>query len=65
MASWRIGYVVYPLALSVAMNKVQDTNLICAPVVSQLLATEALKRADEAAGRDRCSRVQPRDGRVP
>jgi aspartate/methionine/tyrosine aminotransferase len=43
MASWRIGYVVYPLALSDAMNKVQDTNLICAPVVSQLLAAEALK----------------------
>lgn len=44
MASWRVGYVVYPLALSAAMNKVQDTNLICAPVVSQLLALEALRR---------------------
>ncbi|MEK9721517.1 MAG: aminotransferase class I/II-fold pyridoxal phosphate-dependent enzyme, partial [Quisquiliibacterium sp.] len=44
MASWRVGYVVYPLALSEAMNKVQDTNLICAPVVSQLLAAESLKQ---------------------
>lgn len=44
MASWRVGYVVYPAALSEAMNKVQDTNLICAPVVSQLLALEALRR---------------------
>jgi len=44
MASWRVGYVVYPAALSDAMNKVQDTNLICAPVVSQLLALEALRR---------------------
>lgn len=43
MASWRVGYVVYPLALSDAMNTVQDTNLICAPVASQLLAAEALK----------------------
>ena len=43
MASWRVGYVVYPIGLSEAMNKVQDTNLICAPVVSQLLALEALK----------------------
>lgn len=43
MASWRVGYVVYPIGLSEAMNKVQDTNLICAPVVSQLLAIEALK----------------------
>jgi aspartate/methionine/tyrosine aminotransferase len=25
------------------MNKVQDTNLICAPVISQLLALESLK----------------------
>jgi aspartate/methionine/tyrosine aminotransferase len=43
MASWRVGYVVYPLALSEAMNKVQDTNLICAPVASQLLALQALR----------------------
>ncbi|MCL4744516.1 MAG: aminotransferase class I/II-fold pyridoxal phosphate-dependent enzyme [Burkholderiaceae bacterium] len=44
MASWRVGYVVYPRALDEAMHKVQDTNLICAPVVSQLLAREALRR---------------------
>lgn len=44
MASWRVGYVVYPRALSAAMSKVQDTNLICAPVVSQLLAAGALER---------------------
>ena len=43
MASWRIGYVVFPSDLLDAMNKVQDTNLICAPVVSQLLALETLK----------------------
>lgn len=43
MASWRVGYVVFPNALSAAMEKVQDTNLICAPVPSQLLALEALR----------------------
>ncbi len=43
MASWRVGYVVFPAALAEALNKVQDTNLICAPVASQLLALEALK----------------------
>lgn len=43
MASWRCGHVVYPADLAEAMNKVQDTNLICAPVVSQLLALESLK----------------------
>jgi aspartate/methionine/tyrosine aminotransferase len=47
MASWRVGYLVYPIGLSAAMNKVQDTNLICAPVVSQLLALEALKRGPD------------------
>jgi aspartate/methionine/tyrosine aminotransferase len=48
MASWRCGYVVYPSRLAEAMNKVQDTNLICAPVVSQRLALEALKRGSSA-----------------
>ncbi len=43
MASWRVGYVVFPANLFEAMNKVQDTNLICAPMPSQLLAMEALK----------------------
>jgi len=43
MASWRCGHVVYPSDLAEAMNKVQDTNLICAPVISQLLALESLR----------------------
>ena len=43
MASWRVGYVVFPARLFEAMNKVQDTNLICAPVPSQLLALQALR----------------------
>lgn len=43
MASWRLGYVVFPADLFDAMNKVQDTNLICAPVPSQLLALQVLK----------------------
>lgn len=43
IASWRVGYVVYPADLFDAMNKVQDTNLICAPVASQLLAQRALE----------------------
>jgi aspartate/methionine/tyrosine aminotransferase len=41
MASWRVGYLLYPAHLGEAMNKVQDTNLICAPVVSQLVALAA------------------------
>lgn len=42
-ASWRIGWVVYPAALESAMRKVQDTLLICPPVISQLAAEGALR----------------------
>ena len=48
MASWRVGYCLYPAALGEAMLKIQDTNLICAPVPSQLVALAALR-----AGRQR------------
>jgi aspartate/methionine/tyrosine aminotransferase len=42
-ASWRIGYMVIPKHLLEAVKKVQDTNLICPPVVSQYAAIGALK----------------------
>jgi aspartate/methionine/tyrosine aminotransferase len=50
-ASWRIGYMTVPEALWVAVNKIQDTLLICAPHVSQAAATGAL-----SAGRPYCDR---------
>lgn len=60
MASWRVGYVVHPSALAEAMNKVQDTNLICAPVVSQVVAAEAVRlgRAQVAPHLERLSAVR-------
>lgn len=48
-ASWRIGYMVIPEHLLVAIKKVQDTNLICPPVISQYAALGALH-----AGFDYC-----------
>lgn len=42
-ASWRIGYMVIPEHLLNAVKKVQDTILICPPVISQYVALEALK----------------------
>ncbi|MGH8563729.1 MAG: pyridoxal phosphate-dependent aminotransferase [Gammaproteobacteria bacterium] len=42
-ASWRIGYMVVPEHLYLAILKVQDTNLICAPVISQHAAVGALE----------------------
>ncbi len=49
-ASWRIGYMVLPEHLTEAVNKIQDTILICAPVISQYAALGAL-----AAGRSYCA----------
>jgi aspartate/methionine/tyrosine aminotransferase len=41
-ASWRIGWMVFPEQLEAAMRKVQDTLLICPPVISQHAAVGAL-----------------------
>ena len=49
MASWRVGYMVVPRALFESIRKIQDTNLICPPVISQWAAVGALE-----AGREYC-----------
>jgi aspartate/methionine/tyrosine aminotransferase len=41
-AGWRIGYMAYPAHLEPAMAKIQDTVMVCPPVVSQLAAVAAL-----------------------
>ena len=51
MAGWRSGYMVFPTELSIAIKKIQDTNLICPPIVSQWAAVAALR-----VGSDWCSR---------
>jgi aspartate/methionine/tyrosine aminotransferase len=43
MASWRVGYMVIPDALSDAVNKIQDTILICPPAASQHAALAAIQ----------------------
>ena len=48
MASWRVGYMVIPEALWDAINKIQDTLLICAPAISQQAALAALARRSRA-----------------
>lgn len=42
-ASWRVGYAVFPEALLSAMLKIQDTNLICPPAITQVAAIGALE----------------------
>jgi aspartate/methionine/tyrosine aminotransferase len=41
-AGWRIGYMVYPERLHEAIAKVQDTVLVCPPVISQIAAAAAM-----------------------
>jgi aspartate/methionine/tyrosine aminotransferase len=43
MASWRVGYMVVPESLWDAINKVQDTVLVCPPTISQIVALAALQ----------------------
>jgi aspartate/methionine/tyrosine aminotransferase len=58
MASWRMGYMVIPDVLWDAVNKIQDTLLICPPLVSQHAAVAALQ-----VGRSYCrSHVERLDG---
>jgi aspartate/methionine/tyrosine aminotransferase len=42
-AGWRIGYMVYPESLENAVAKVQDTVLVCPPVISQIAAVAAME----------------------
>ena len=42
-ASWRVGYLVIPETLLPSLLKVQDTNLICPPLITQYAAIGALE----------------------
>ncbi len=46
-ASWRIGYMLIPNHLMNPVLKIQDSNLICPPVVSQYGAIGALQAGPE------------------
>jgi aspartate/methionine/tyrosine aminotransferase len=41
-ASWRIGWMVFPAALEPALRKIQDTVIICPPVIAQFAAAGAM-----------------------
>jgi aspartate/methionine/tyrosine aminotransferase len=58
-ASWRIGSMLIPAHLFEAVRKIQDTILICPPVVSQFAAVGALE-----AGRAYCDHHLPALERV-
>ena len=47
MAGWRCAYQVVPAHLETAINKIQDTNLVCPPIISQIAAQAALQVGSE------------------
>lgn len=59
MAGWRVGYMLMPAHLEEAVKKIQDTNLICPPVINQLAAVAALE-----AGRSWCDQRIASFGKV-
>lgn len=46
-ASWRIGYMVIPQSLLMPLMKIQDSNVICPPVISQYAALGALQAGSQ------------------
>lgn len=53
-ASWRVGYMIIPAFLFDAVRKIQDTMLICPPVISQFAAVGAIA-AGAAYSREKLS----------
>jgi len=43
LAGWRLGYMAFPAALTDAVAKVQDTVLVCPPVISQIIGLAAME----------------------
>ena len=58
-ASWRIGWMVIPERLFMPVRKIQDTILICPPVVSQWAAVGAME-----AGRQYCTEKQKMTAKI-
>lgn len=42
MAGWRMGYMAMPQHLELAVKKIQDTNLVCPPILNQMAAAAAM-----------------------
>ncbi len=45
MMGWRVGYVLADAAICDQLVKVQDTTIICAPVISQMAAEAAVRES--------------------
>jgi len=58
MAGWRVGYMLVPQVLQESIQKIQDSNLICVPLITQRAALAALK-TDPAWIRERAAALGP------
>ena len=47
MTGWRIGYAAAPEPLISAMMKIHQFTMLCAPIMSQKAALEALRNGEE------------------
>ena len=56
-ASWRIGAMVIPELLLTSVRKIQDTIVICAPVISQFAAIGALQAGAQYC-RDKLNNIE-------
>ncbi|MFP3974910.1 MAG: aminotransferase class I/II-fold pyridoxal phosphate-dependent enzyme [Dehalococcoidia bacterium] len=48
MTGWRIGYALAPANIIEAMMKIHQYGMMCAPIMSQMAAIEALRNGEEA-----------------
>jgi len=48
MTGWRIGYAVSNREIIAAMTKIHQYTMLCAPIMGQIAAIEALKAGDES-----------------
>jgi len=51
MTGWRIGYIAANCQLIEAMTKIHQYTMLCAPIMAQMAAIEALKNGDSDIGR--------------
>jgi aminotransferase len=61
MTGWRIGYACGPAALIEAMMKVHQYSMLCASIISQEAALEALVRGEDAMKKMRAQYHRRRD----
>ena len=49
MTGWRVGYTCAPPAITELMVKIHGYTMLCAPIMAQVAAIEALKRGEQDA----------------